>query len=260
MQQELVKGIQKLVDEIKRENNIVNEIIRDDVFSILQACECNVLYYPLDGEEEDGCDGCHIEKYVAGKPEQFVFINTNNTRERQAFSAAHELGHIWKVDERLKKEFPNIPFDVEDAINRFAAELLMPETYFKQTINDFLMNIGYEGPSISKEDLTDLTVYLMNQFFVPFKAVVIRYVEIGRLREKDIDIVLKYKNKVKEVILEKQYTRLGIINKLRSMEGLQEYLMQAERKGVISSQKIDAIRAEFDIEPPTEIQSEKISF
>lgn len=26
MQQELVKGIQKLVDEIKRENNIVNEI------------------------------------------------------------------------------------------------------------------------------------------------------------------------------------------------------------------------------------------
>lgn len=57
MQQELVKGIQKLVDEIKRENNIVNEIIRDDVFSILQACECNVLYYPLDGEEEDCIDG-----------------------------------------------------------------------------------------------------------------------------------------------------------------------------------------------------------
>lgn len=266
MRQELVKTIQQLVDEIREENHIVNEIIRDDVFSVLQACECNVLYYPLEGEEDDGCDGCHIEKYVAGKPEQFVFINTNNTRERQAFSAAHELGHIWKVDERVKRILPEIPFDVEEVINRFAAELLMPEKYFSEEVRNFLRNAGYQGPRIDKEMLLDLTAYLMNQFFVPFKAVVLRYVEIHRLSEKDVATVLNYKDSIymKQVIQARQYTRLGIVNKLRSMEGLQAHLMKAEEMGVISAHKAQAIRKEFAIDSlvqeKADIPSEEIEF
>lgn len=266
MRQELVEAIQKLVAEIREENHIVNEIIRDDVFSILQACECNVLYYPLEGEENDGCDGCHIEKYVGGEPEQFVFINTNNTRERQAFSAAHELGHIWKVDERLRLALPDEIFDVEEVINRFAAELLMPEKYFREEVRNFLRDVGYQGPRIDKEMLLDLTAYLMNQFFVPFKAVILRYVEIHRLSEKDVDIVLNYKNSIymKQAILARQYTRLGIVNRLRSMERLQAYLVKAEEMGVISDYKAKAIRKEFEIESPMEekidIPPEKIEF
>ena len=93
-------------------------------FSVLQACDCSVLYYPLDGEDGDGCAGCHLEKPVNGRMEQFVFINTNNTRERQAFSAVHELGRIWKVDERLKRLFPKEKINTEEVINRFVAELV----------------------------------------------------------------------------------------------------------------------------------------
>ena len=76
--------------------------------------DCVVLYYPL---EEESIDGCHIEKPVNGHMEQFVFINSNNTRERQAFSAAHELGHIWQVDKRLEKKVPDIEFDSEVAVS-----------------------------------------------------------------------------------------------------------------------------------------------
>ena len=97
---QVIEEIVTLIQEIKAENNIENEIIRDDVFSILQAMDCVVLYYPLENED---IDGCHMEKPMNGRMEQFVFINSNNTRERQAFSAAHELGHIWQVDKRLEE-------------------------------------------------------------------------------------------------------------------------------------------------------------
>ena len=74
MNEIILKGIQDLVNNIKIEYGIVNEIIRDDVFSILQGMtDCNVLYYPLNDE----IGGCHIEKMVNGRVEQFVFINTN---------------------------------------------------------------------------------------------------------------------------------------------------------------------------------------
>lgn len=143
----VVKGIKELIEELKQENHIVNQIIRDDVFGILQTCNCTVLYYPLYGEdgEGEGCDGCHLEKMIAGKMEQMVFINSNNTRERQAFSTAHELGHIWKADERLRSMFPEIELDTEEVINRFAAELLMPEEYFIDVIEEYLKKSNIRG-------------------------------------------------------------------------------------------------------------------
>lgn len=56
-------------------------------------------------------------------------INTNNTIEKQVYIAAHELGHVWKIDEKvLAKCDGNI--DSEAIINRFAAELLMPAELF----------------------------------------------------------------------------------------------------------------------------------
>lgn len=262
MNAELVHGIQELVVKIREENHIVNEIIRDDVFSILQACECAVLYYPLEGEEEEGCDGCHVVKYVNGRPEQFVFINTNNTRERQAFSAAHELGHIWKVDERLRAKCPEISFNPEEVINRFAAELLIPETLFRKEINDYLCEMQYVGPKIKDVDLLQLIVRLMNQFFVPFKSVVLRLVEIGRLQNQGRDHILKYKNSpiLEDIIKAGQYTRLGIKNKLISMDKLPEYLVLAEEQGTVSPAKIAAVRQEFGIGPHIESPEGEIKF
>ena len=68
-------------------------------------------------------------------------INTNNTRERQAFSATHELGHICRVDQRVRER---VPFECdndaemnEKIIDRFAAELLMPRDLFIEAINNW---------------------------------------------------------------------------------------------------------------------------
>ncbi len=255
----LIREIVKLVQEIKTENNIENEIIRDDVFSILQAMDCVVLYYPL---EEESIDGCHIEKPVNGHMEQFVFINSNNTRERQAFSAAHELGHIWQVDKRLEKKVPDIEFDSEVVVNRFAAEMLMPRKLFEDALARKLKEMQYRGPSINMSDLLRVIAYLMNYFFVPFKSIVIRLNEINRLREEDNEQVLDYKDSafLNGVIKAEQYTRLNIVNKIKSMDNLQESLDKIEEAGLFNATKIKNIKREFDIVEPEPVSDMDVKF
>ena len=256
---ELIDSIKILVRNIKKENGIVNEIIRDDVFSILQDCNCTVLYYPL---EDENIDGCHIEKPVNGKLEQFVFINSHNKRERQAFSAAHELGHIWKVDDRLRKKYPDREIDTEMVVNRFAAELLMPEKLFREAITKQLDKLKYQGPTMEMSTMLKLVAHLMNYFFVPFKSVIIRFNELGFLNEKYNDITLKYKdsNELNEIIRDEQYTRLGIINDLKSMDNLQEYLVQVESQGIFNESKINNIRKEFEIRTVSNSTPENVEF
>lgn len=243
LDENIIGDIIEIVEEIKKENKIRNAIIRDDVFSILQACDCIVLYYPLDGEEQDGCDGCHIEKPVNGRMMQFVFINTNNTRERQAFSAAHELGHIWKVDQRVRDRVPfkcdNDAEMNEKIINRFAAELLMPRDLFIEAIENWLKGTKYVGPNMKITDIIKLIAYLMDYFFVPFKSVVTRLNELNRLDKKYNDLVLKYKDSelLNEIIKTEQYTRLGIVNKLKSIDKLPEYLDQLEEAKIFNETK-----------------------
>lgn len=250
MDKQIVDEIKKLAKVIREENGIINEIIRDDVFFVLQACDCSVLYYPLLGEEDDGCDGFHIRKPVGEKIEQFVFINTNNTRERQAFSAAHELGHMWNVDKRIREKCPEQVIDTEKVINRFAAELLMPEELFKKVLADYLEKISYTGPYIKETELVKVIAYLMNYFFVPYKSVVYRFNEINKLDEQYNERILSYKDGkfLKEIIKDEQYTRLGIVNQLKSMDNLQEYLLKAEKSGLINPTKASNIRKCFDIE------------
>ena len=69
---EIVSAIQNEIVEIRKKYVINNDIIRDDVFGILEKY-CTVLYYPI--EEEKNC-GFHIKKIVNDKLEEFVYINS----------------------------------------------------------------------------------------------------------------------------------------------------------------------------------------
>lgn len=262
---EIISEIKNIVKDVRNKNEIVNPVIRDDVFMLLQACNCTVLYYPLEGEEEDGCDGFHIEKPVNGEMKQFVFINTENTRERQAFSAAHELGHIWNVDKLVKEKFPRKNIDhqmSESIINRFAAELLMPEDYFQKQVDDYLKKIDYNGKTVKLTELIDMTVYLMNYFFVPYKAVVIRFEELNRLQECYENELMVYKDsKVVEAIIQtKQYTRLNVVSKHKSLDNLQELLVQAHNEELISEKRFRNICELFEFKDIEETNDEVVRF
>ena len=132
--------INEIVNDFRLENNVINIIVRDEVFGILERY-CTVIYYPLDNED---INGFHIKRNVNGRSKHFVYINTANTTERQIFAAAHELGHIWNVYEKVKSEYENIDeyiASVTDEIpeeyvsNKFATQLLIPLELFKEEMD-----------------------------------------------------------------------------------------------------------------------------
>lgn len=128
----VVSVIQEFIASKKKEKNIVNEVIRDDVFAILRS-ECVVLYYALDDSK---VEGCHVIKPLNGRLEQFVFINTTKAIQEQTWTAAHELGHVWKVDSFVKEKMHQNDLDSEHLVNRFAAELLLPKEIFVKELNN----------------------------------------------------------------------------------------------------------------------------
>ena len=64
----------------------------------------------------------------------------------QIFTAAHELGHIFEVAEKVWKMlgYSGMPTEKEeeDITNRFAAELLMPAEAFKKVYSTNMEEVG----------------------------------------------------------------------------------------------------------------------
>jgi len=90
-----------------------------------------------------GVDGVCLNLKVLGK-EQTVIVNAQNPKSRQRFTLAHELGHIlipWHtgsvVDHLDPEETGGIEgyWEMEQEANAFAAELLMPSNWVKDTIS-----------------------------------------------------------------------------------------------------------------------------
>lgn len=256
---QVVSEIQNFISAKKKEKGIVNEIIREDVFDILGA-ECVVLYYAL---EDSQVEGCHVIKPLNGKMEQFVFINTTKAVQEQTWTAAHELGHVWKVDAYVKEKLHQYDLDSEDLVNRFAAELLLPENIFKKELGDKLKEYDYKGPRMSAEMMVRLVTYLMNYFCTPYKAIIRRFIELDYIEENSEQKFLKgfeeENDLYKRLIVENQYTRLETINKACSMGSMDLDISLLEKNGVYSDKKVARLREMFHL-ARTEVGEKSYNF
>lgn len=256
--------LKSLIDKKFTEDNLrdffQNSLLRDDVLELLDRY-CTVVYYPL---ENEGNNGFHITDvpYVDGTRHNFVFINTAQTIEKQVFTAAHELGHIWNVDEYAINELSLEPSTEmrEMIINRFAAILLLPEDNFATAVRAGLKSLGNnDGKTITFENLLKLVVTLMNQFYVPTKAIVLRLVELSFFKPDFAKLFLGYGNipedfftqRIKELIIEMGYTKFVTPSRKKWIEGLAEKLDIAEREGLVSPSKIAHMREKFVIKGTT---------
>lgn len=250
LEKESIKKLQIFIDEIKKNEKIDNAVIRDDVFSILEK-KCTVLYFPL---EDDDIDGFHIERMINGQKKDFVFINSAKKTEKQIFIAAHELGHLFKVINKIdKKELKcneNKKDFEETVVNRFAAELLMPEVIFQQKINEKLSEMDYDGKKISYTNLARLTAFLMSYFYVPLKAILIRYHEVGRIDFEAVEMLSRDK-KFNELLLhmidEGGYTRLNKIPKTKGIKDLPMLLKSAKDNDIFSKDYLKVLKDAFSI-------------
>ena len=62
------------------------------------------------------------------------------------------------------------------------------------------------------------------------------------------------------MIKAEQYTRLNIVNNIKSMDNLQESLFKIEQAGLFNPTKIKNIKREFNIEEPEPVSDMDVKF
>lgn len=254
-------SIQHYIDQKLKEYDLSasfpNKLLRDDVLDMLDRF-CTVVYYPLPNEQNNGFHVTNIP-FADGKKQNFVFINTAQTMEKQVFTAAHELGHIWEVDKYIVETFSiEDTTDVrEGIINRFAAELLIPKEIFMRSFISELEKAEVTGTTVSADNLFKIIVNLMNLFFVPMKAIVLRFLELQIIDQKAADFLLgkddlskmEIRKIIDKIISDNGFTKLKNASNKKWIDGLVDYLEIAEQKKLLPQSKIDRLRKAFDISP-----------
>lgn len=255
----VIEIINREINKLKDNNNLFNLILRNDVFMLLEAQNCTVLYYPLNDEIE----GFRVQKYVNGKEEEFIYINTAKAEDVQIFTAAHELGHLINIDkivcDELKWENPTKKVR-EDIIDRFAAELLMKkDTFVKLFIAKAKKYVNEQG-IISGDNMLRTIAYLMDTFMVPYDSVVRRLWETDRINDKTQDALLDKEtvseDSVEKAIEEGNYKRCKP-TQIKSFGSLTKYLKVLDEAGEISERRLQRIMDVFEIK---EFELEDIPF
>lgn len=268
--------IQQKRYELQKANLYINNIVREDIFNILDYY-CTVVFYPLDENESN--DGFHITMpvdYKDNAEEHFVFLNTTKPLEKQVFAAAHELGHIWVDEEHfwndgLEQKLSHNPANIEAVMNRFAAELLMPKDLFFRSAKQQLKHFITEDRKIYIIDVFRVITSLMDEFCVPAQAVIYRFYEVNLLKKETCQKLLIGSNSgiqtegyqnffddiIKKCVQEGGYTKLLNSSDKRGIKDFPEILRKVEQEELFPAQKIEKLRNMLSI-PPITAQDAKI--
>ncbi len=248
---EIYQQIPQVVTEAKEEYILKNNIIKDDIFRILEK-HCVVLYYPFDDEENSR--GFHIKRFLKGSLVDFVYINTAKPVAEQIFGAAHELGHVWGVANKIWQSlgYNGSPSEIDEerVVNRFAAELLMPEILFRKSFFVHISEMGFDSKRIRLEEIIRVMVMQMSDYMVPYEAVRRRLIETG-IVTKEIGEVLNPKHeRIKEIveIFSKELNAIfsSPTNKA-TIPDLRDTILEAEKTGAVSEYILSKIKKDFSV-------------
>ena len=217
---------QKLVEYSK-----LNDVIGAQIFSILEH-QNKVLYYPL---EDDSVWG--FSETIKGK--SFVCINTSIPYDKQVFTAAHELYHLWFeyngeviLSTDIEETNSNNTISINEMkANRFAAEFLINEELLNQEIRAYALEKN-------KIDIRDVLI-LSNLFVVPYKTMVNRLFETKIInKEKYAKLVLLTNEQI-----EIWRNRIGLSLPTREnkigLNSLVDKAMELYEKNLISRDKLE---------------------
>ncbi len=269
----LPKSVEKCIGEFIEkklaENNVKYSYTStllgaDDIFEQLQQKNCVIVYYPI--QEKNNGFRLKNMQYLSGDNKEFVYINTAQTLEKQLFTAAHELGHIWEVDDyvRSQEEFKNL--DSEHIITRFAAMLLMPSESFENAVFKEFYSLDEGDNAISFNEIMRILVVLMHKFFAPYKAVVMRLLELDILDKESAMILLGYSRIPSDLIELKRsklieslgYVELKTCTNKKWIDGLPSLLDKAEAIKGAPQAKIDYLRKAFGIESKVTCEEKEV--
>ena len=247
---EILDFIESKMEPVK--NDFINTILRDDIFRLLDKQDCIVIYYPKEGEENNGF---HVKYPIKGVWKHFVYINTAQDNETQIYASAHELGHVWDLPGWMKKRgFTGDEDWEEEIINRFAAEILMPEKEFLFSANREI-NMERKGSPENKltvGNMIRVITAIMDEFFTPYKSVVYRLYELAIIPKRSVEILLYDRDAVyeysKAIARENGYSRLyQPPDRHRYIEGLKELLDRASASESLPEKWIESFYDRFEL-------------
>lgn len=258
-----IEVIREQIKAIRNELNYTDEVIRDDIFKLLRK-KSKIIFFPL--VDEPDLDGFHVERCVNGELVAFVYINSAKNFEKNIFCGAHELGHVYEIEKKIIEKYPETSFtiqEVDEIMNRFAAEMLMPQALFLDKFKEILRQVRENNEVLITGEVLKTIVALMDYFYVPYKAVVRRLYEVGFLTQIGLEKFEKIEDEDKDIIdaliYEGKYTRLRHPSMMTSFENLQESLSFAQEYHVIGYKKIQQMKQDFriDISISEEMLAEK---
>ena len=248
----IIDYIRSVIREIREENNI-HGVVKDSIFEILEK-RCTVIYFPTNDKNR----GFHIRKLVKDEMRDFVYINTDKTIEQQIFTAAHEMGHVWNVYHKVaeRASIQGIILDESDmdleerVVDRFAAELLMPENEFKNSVYRYVKEYEMKG-SISVVGLLKIISKLMHEYMSPFNAVRKRLYEVRFLGD-EADHYFKKNKQMLELFVNQMKkddnTVLNSVTNVKMISGLRRVVEKAEENPDISKALVSKLKADFELE------------
>ena len=225
------------------------------VFDLLRK-RSKLVFYPLENEENDAF---LLEGMPSGDGKvNFVFINTAKTIEKQVFAAAHELGHLLDVPGAIRMGHRTEDLD-ERIVNRFAAELLMPEHDFKDAFLRESMGKVNDN-TITFRDFAAILVHMMDRYSVPYDAALLRSREVGLISEDAArdsfegnsnltrDAIDAY---ISKLISSGSYNNLQTKTYRKDIDGLEALLQKAETVESIPAGMINRLRKRYDVPSDT---------
>lgn len=227
-----IKLLEERVNEQLGRLQLTNQIIRENIFRILQN-ETIFLQYPIEDDE--------LCAFVCKKQGRlFSYINSYIPKDKQIFAAAHELYHIWYEPERLEQvEILNShTLEVEPTMkseqmaNRFAAMLLVPEHVLRQHIQ----SLKIDTTLIELKDI----VQLIPIFQVPYKTIILRLKEIQMITEKQCNEFLNIPDRDEKtgVLYQMKVSQLPLDSQKRSriimLDGFIESVLKGYDDGKIA--------------------------
>lgn len=197
--------IKETADIVRNKNGMKKSaVIGDYIFTILQQ-ECVVVMRP--NEKQPDLDGFSTEKVIQGNLKTVVYINTAKNVEKQNFCAAHELGHCYGIERLILDSFPHDviqPSEIEEIMNRFAAELMMPEKDFWTRGVRVWKSSGTYGRNkafqITVKRAIQVIIELMDFYYMPYKAVLYRMEEVKIISPAIRDFLEKFENNNRSVV------------------------------------------------------------
>ena len=226
---------------------IGNNILCDHIFSTVETyCRRNgfdVQIFRLPIEDEKIWAFTSIKKGCI-----FVTINTSLELNKQIFAAAHELYHIYcyidgddddLVNGSILTDEDASDIDVameEREANAFAALILAP---LKQVVQQKKI-ADVDSDSVAK--LIILTIYLMDCFALPYKAMVIKLLECNAIQKAEAKYLLSEEKNVEAFILSREGLGSRWLKKTNdnNLNAIKEMIKKNLQEQYISEEKAKA--------------------